>query len=179
MRNGVLRLSGHQNFRYRLLLAILSQRSIIIHSIRSNSEDPGIKDYEVSFLRLVERVTNGTIVEINYTGTEVYVKPGLVMGGSVVHQCPESRAVGWFAEPLLLLGLFGKQELKLTLRGITSNARDVSVSFHQACFITSLPTAATAAVVPVVRPTSFVRSSFVHEARAFLLTALATTRHIN
>lgn len=123
-----LRFTSHRNFRHRLLLAVLSQRSVHISSIRSNSENPGIADYEVSFLRLLERVTNGTTVEINYTGTEVLVRPGLVSGGTVVHTCPESRAVGWFLEPLLVLGLFGKKELRLTLKGVTSNARDVSVS---------------------------------------------------
>jgi RNA 3'-terminal phosphate cyclase-like protein len=107
---------------------LLSQRSLLITGIRSNSEDPGIRDFEVSYLRLIERITNGTTVEISYTGTEVYVKPGLLSGGSVTHQCPDSRGVGWFLEPILVLGLFGKTDLKLTLRGITSNHRDVSVS---------------------------------------------------
>ena len=122
-----IRFTGHSNFRYRLLLSVLSQRSVHISEIRSNSENPGIRDHEVSFLRLLERVTNGTVVEINYTGTEVYMRPGLVTGGSITHQCPDSRAVGWFMEPMLLLGLFGKQELRLTLKGITSSPRDVSV----------------------------------------------------
>lgn len=122
-----IRLTGQQNFRYRIMLAILAQRAIHISGIRSNSEDPGIKDFEVSFLRLIERITNGTVVEISYTGTEVYIRPGLVMGGKFVHECPTSRGVGWFLEPLLVLGLFGKQPLNLTLKGITSSFRDVSV----------------------------------------------------
>lgn len=129
-----LRFTGHRNFRYRLLLAVLSQRTVHISSIRSNSENPGIQDYEVSFLRLLERATNGTTVEINYTGTEVLVRPGLVAGGNVVHTCPDSRGVGWFLEPMLVLGLFGKQELRLTLKGVTSNSRDVSVSRPLSCF---------------------------------------------
>jgi RNA 3'-terminal phosphate cyclase-like protein len=123
-----IRLTGHQNFRYRIMLALLAQRSVHISGIRSNSEDPGIKDFEVSFLRLIERITNGTLVEISYTGTEVYIRPGLVIGGKIVHECPTSRGVGWFLEPLLVLGIFGKQPLNITLRGITSSPRDVSVS---------------------------------------------------
>ena len=122
-----LRFSGHRNFRHRLLLSVLSQRAVHISAIRSEAENPGINDAEVSFLRLLERITNGSTVEINYTGTEVLLRPGLVAGGTVVHQCPDSRAVGWFLEPMLLLGLFGKQELRLTLKGVTSNQRDVSV----------------------------------------------------
>ena len=123
-----IRLKGHQNFRYRIMKSILTSRAIHISEIRSNFENPGIKDFEISFLRLVERLTNGTLVEISYTGTEIYLRPGLVVGGKIVHECPNSRAVGWFLEPLLVLGLFGKQPLNITLRGITSNTRDVSVS---------------------------------------------------
>lgn len=123
-----LRLTGHHNFRYRIMLSLLSQRAIHISEIRSNSEDPGIKDFEVNFLRLIERITNGTLVEISYTGTEVYLRPGMIIGGKISHECPTSRGVGWFLEPLLVLGLFGKQPLNITLKGITSNTRDVSVS---------------------------------------------------
>lgn len=125
--SSVLRFTGHQNLRYRILLALLSQRAIHVSGIRADADNPGICDYEVSFLRLIERITNGTLVEINYTGTEIYVKPGMIMGGSHTHQCPDSRAVGWFLEPCLVLGLFGKQDLKLSLRGVTSSDRDVSV----------------------------------------------------
>jgi RNA 3'-terminal phosphate cyclase-like protein len=30
---------------------------------------PGLRDYEMSLLRLLEKVSNGTVVEINETGT--------------------------------------------------------------------------------------------------------------
>lgn len=120
--------------------SILTSRAIHISEIRSNSENPGIKDFEVSFLRLVERLTNGTLVEISYTGTEVYVRPGLVVGGKIVHDCPNSRAVGWFLEPLLVLGLFGKQPLNITLRGITSNTRDVSADTLRTAYLPLLST---------------------------------------
>ncbi|KAL7008808.1 hypothetical protein EMMF5_001554 [Cystobasidiomycetes sp. EMM_F5] len=133
-----LRFKGHHNLRYRILLSILSQRPLLVTEIRANADNPGIKDFEVSFLRLIERLTNGTLVEINYTGTEIYVKPGMLLGGSVVHQCPESRAVGWFLEPCLVLGLFGKQDLKLTLRGVTSNDRDVSADTLRTSYLPHL-----------------------------------------
>ncbi|CAD6587071.1 MAG: hypothetical protein CYPHOPRED_003775 [Cyphobasidiales sp. Tagirdzhanova-0007] len=133
-----LRFTGHQNLRYRILLSILSQRSILITSIRADSENPGIRDYEVSFLRLIERLSNGTLVEISYTGTEIYVKPGLMAGGTIQHTCPDSRAVGWFLEPILVLGLFGKTDLKLTLKGITTNNRDVSADTLRTSYLPHL-----------------------------------------
>ena len=81
--------SGPELFSYRLALSFLSGRPVKITSIRSNDTNPGLKgrknamyasvplelmldcgsaDYEVSLLRLLEKVTNGTVIEISYTG---------------------------------------------------------------------------------------------------------------
>ncbi|KAG5367342.1 RNA 3'-terminal phosphate cyclase-like protein [Yarrowia sp. C11] len=118
--------SGHNHFRRRLVLATLSGLPVRIDKIRSDDVEPGVKDYEVSFLRLLESVTNGSVFEISYTGTTVVFKPGIIVGGSVTHNCPLSRGVGYFIEPLLLLAPFGKKALTATLRGITSHSLDPS-----------------------------------------------------
>lgn len=60
--------SGSQNFRQRIVYATLSGKALRIDAIRENSDSPGLQDYEASFLRLVEKVTNGCSVEINETG---------------------------------------------------------------------------------------------------------------
>ena len=86
--------SGHASFRQRLVLATLAGRAVRIDKIRADDEDqPGLRgasfreihtgvteldadmgatmattDFEVNFLRLLEKVTNGTTIEINYTG---------------------------------------------------------------------------------------------------------------
>ena len=36
--------------------------------IRVDDAAPGLRDYEASLLRLLEKVSNGTVVEINETG---------------------------------------------------------------------------------------------------------------
>lgn len=59
---------GSQNFRQRIVYATLSGKALRIDAIRENSDSPGLQDYEASFLRLVEKVTNGCQVEINETG---------------------------------------------------------------------------------------------------------------
>lgn len=64
----MLRFEGAEWFRYRLLYATLSGKAIRIDGIRASSERPGLRDYEASFLRLLEKVTNGCAVEINQTG---------------------------------------------------------------------------------------------------------------
>lgn len=44
------------------------------------------------------------------TGTSMRYIPGVVVGGSdMVHDCGCSKSIGWFLEPLVLLGLFGKK----------------------------------------------------------------------
>ena len=60
-------------------------------------------------------------------GTSVLVKPGVIAGGSITHDCPLSRSVGYFLEPLIMIAPFAKKPLNLTLRGITTDDRDLSV----------------------------------------------------
>lgn len=66
--SGVLRFEGCQNLRQRLILATLCGRAVRIDNIRSRSENPGLRDFEASLLRLLEKVTDGCLVEINETG---------------------------------------------------------------------------------------------------------------
>jgi RNA 3'-terminal phosphate cyclase-like protein len=79
-------------------------------------------------LRLLEKITNGTTIEISYTGTTVLVHPGLLPGGSYTHTCPLTRPIGYFLETLLVLGPFGKRPLDVRLEGITGEeGKDMSV----------------------------------------------------
>eukprot|EP00823_Brevimastigomonas_motovehiculus_P005251 TRINITY_DN377_c1_g1_i1.p1 TRINITY_DN377_c1_g1~~TRINITY_DN377_c1_g1_i1.p1 ORF type:complete len:327 (-),score=61.02 TRINITY_DN377_c1_g1_i1:163-1143(-) len=90
--------------------------------------NPGLRDYEVSLLRLIDKITNGTIIQINETGTCVNMKPGLIMGGDrFTHDCPNSRSVGYYIEALLMLAPFAKKPLSITLKGITNDDLDNSV----------------------------------------------------
>jgi RNA 3'-terminal phosphate cyclase-like protein len=99
-------------------------------------------------LRLIEKVTNGSAIEISYTGkhvvnlsvvlllrsaigTSVLVKPGIISGGSVTHECPLSRSIGYFLEPLVAIAPFSKKALDLTLKGITSDEKDLSVRYSE------------------------------------------------
>ncbi|KAL6305336.1 18S rRNA biogenesis protein [Sparassis latifolia] len=123
----VLRFSGHQYMRHRLVLSVLSGKPVRIDKIRSSDKNPGLRDYEVSLLRLLERITNGTVIEISVTGTAILLKPGVIAGGQATHDCPLSRSIGYFLEPVVMLAPFAKKPLQLTLRGITSDDHDLSV----------------------------------------------------
>ena len=137
---------GAVQFRQRLIVSILSNRPILIRNIRCDDLDqPGLRDYEASFLRLLDRMTNGSHVEINTTGTQLRFKPGILLGGDVEHDCPvpekdhnpnntdddplhRARGIGWFLEGILPLAMFGKEHLHLTLRGITDGTCDMDPS---------------------------------------------------
>jgi RNA 3'-terminal phosphate cyclase-like protein len=126
----VLSFRGHARLRHRLVLSLLSRRPVRIDRIRPDDDEPGLKAHEVSFLRLIEKLTQGSRLEISYTGTSLLFHPGTIQNGQVTHSCPhegEGRAVGWYLEPLLALAPFGKKDLVLTLRGVTTNAVDPSV----------------------------------------------------
>ncbi|SJX64087.1 related to RCL1-RNA terminal phosphate cyclase-like protein [Sporisorium reilianum f. sp. reilianum] len=123
----LLRFTGHRNFRQRLVLSLLSQRPVRIDSIRPDSSSPGIRDFEANFLRLIEKVTNGSHVEISYTGTSVLLKPGIIAGGKVAHDCSLTRGIGYWLEWMLVLAPFAKKELSLTLRGVTNMDGDLGV----------------------------------------------------
>ncbi|KXN92238.1 putative RNA 3'-terminal phosphate cyclase-like protein [Leucoagaricus sp. SymC.cos] len=127
MSSSLLSFSGHQYLRQRLVLSVLSGKHVKIDRIRPEDKNPGLRDYEISLLRLLERVTNGTVIEISVTGTALLLRPGIISGGTVVHDCPLSRSVGYFLEPVIMLAPFSKKPLNLTLTGITTDENDLSV----------------------------------------------------
>ena len=119
-----VRFTGHKNFVYRLVLATLTGRAVHISQIRSSSPtNPGLAPHEVSFLRLLDSVTNGSQMEISYTGTVLVYKPGLITGsrnGKVIqHELPAgcTRGVSYLLIPLCLLAPFAKAPMKVLFTG--------------------------------------------------------------
>ncbi|OMO96266.1 RNA 3'-terminal phosphate cyclase [Corchorus capsularis] len=122
------KLKGSQNMRQRLLLATLNSTPILIEDIHADETLPGLRPHEISFLRLLEKLTDDCHIEINETGTKLKYKPGIIVGGSsLVHDCGVSRAIGYFLEPLIVLGLFARKPLFIILKGITNDSKDPSV----------------------------------------------------
>ena len=81
-----------------------------IDDIRVDDASPGLRDYEVCLLRLLESVSNGSVVEINETGTRLRYTPGVLAGGAgLEHDCGTARALGYFMEPLVCLAIFAKK----------------------------------------------------------------------
>lgn len=76
----------------------------------------------------MDKLTNGCKIEIDVTGTTLFYKPGLLVGGRVEHDCGKSRGIGYFLEALALLAPFGKQPLHAVLTGITNHNDNLDVS---------------------------------------------------
>lgn len=120
---------GAVQFRQRIVVSLLSHRPLLIRNIRSDDlQNPGLKEYEASFLRLIDQMTNGSKMEINSTGTQLRFNPGGLLGGDIHHECPDSRSIGWFLEGILPLAPFGKENLDITFSGITDGLCEVDPS---------------------------------------------------
>jgi RNA 3'-terminal phosphate cyclase-like protein len=51
---------------------------VIIKNIRGEHTDPGLRPFEVNLLKLLEKCTNGSNVNINKTGTRLIFRPGII-----------------------------------------------------------------------------------------------------
>ncbi|KAL9113455.1 MAG: hypothetical protein Q9227_002496 [Pyrenula ochraceoflavens] len=148
-----LRFTGHQQLAHRLVLATLTGQTVHISQIRSSSPTkPGLAPYEISFLRLLETVTNGSQIEISYTGTVLVYRPGLVTGaapgqgvsnGSLHHEIPNTctRGLSYFLIPLCLLAPFSKAPMNVLFSGqgvitsATPSLGDMSVDSVRAAIL--------------------------------------------
>jgi RNA 3'-terminal phosphate cyclase-like protein len=138
-----IKFSSHASLAHRLVLATLTGRAIRVSQIRSASPtNPGLAPHDISFLRLLESITNGSHIEISYTGTTLLYRPGLISGstpgsgassGVIRHEvsADNARGISYFLIPLCLLAPFSKAKLNVLLTGpgvITSatGAGDIS-----------------------------------------------------
>ncbi|SPP89331.1 blast:Probable RNA 3'-terminal phosphate cyclase-like protein [Drosophila guanche] len=119
---------GSNFLKQRLILACLSGKPLKITQIRSEDESaPGLREYEISLIRLLDKITNGTRIELNPAGTSVMFTPGLLHGGQIHHDCCVQRGIGYYLDALIALGPFCKNSLHCTLRGVTNSKDSPSV----------------------------------------------------
>ncbi|KAF4581207.1 RNA-3'-phosphate cyclase family protein [Ophiocordyceps camponoti-floridani] len=139
-----IRFIGHTAFSRRLTIATLLGRPVHISKIRvSSPTSPGLAPHHISFLRLLEAVTNGSSIQISFTGTTITYRPGLITGtvagegategDVIVHNIPESntRGVTYYLLPLCLLAPFSKAHMNVRFSGpgvITSATEEGDVS---------------------------------------------------
>jgi len=109
------------------MLSILSGKPIVIKNIRLKDDRVGLREFEINFLQLIVKISNGTTFEIDETGTKLFLKPGLLIGGAINHECDLERNISYYLEPLLCFAPFCKVPLEVNLHGITNNQVDISV----------------------------------------------------
>ena len=124
-----VRFTSSKSLAHRLVLSTLTGKPVHISQIRPSSPtDPGLAPHEISFLRLLEAVTNGSHIEISYTGTTLLYRPGLITGsapgtgasgGVIKHEIPAGcmRGVSYFLIPLCLLAPFSKTVMNIMFTG--------------------------------------------------------------
>jgi len=66
---------GCNFLRQRMILSVLSAKPVKITKIRHKSDDPGIRDFEASLLRLLDKITNGSKMEVRWS---------MIVGPSIV-----------------------------------------------------------------------------------------------
>lgn len=121
---------GHHSLCSRLVLATLHGRPIHVSQIRSkNPTNPGLAPHEISLLRLLESITNGSHIEISYTGTTLLYKPGLITGsvpgrgadasGRLSHEVDGrvQRGISYFILAVSLLAPFSKGKVNILFTG--------------------------------------------------------------
>ncbi|CAH8869099.1 unnamed protein product [Trichobilharzia szidati] len=118
---------GHGNFRVKLALSLISCKKLILKCIRHKSANPGVDDAEVCLLKLVDEISNGSIIKINDTGTAVTIFPGTLVGGTFTFECSKSRGLGYYVEFLLMVAPFCKTPIEAILTGVTNIPHDPSL----------------------------------------------------
>jgi len=125
----LLRFTSQKSLAHRLVLSTLTGRPVHISQIRPSSHtNPGLAPHEVSFLRLLEAITNGSHIELSYTGTTLLYKPGLITGSSpgsgasggvIRHELPAgcTRGLSYFLLPLCLMAPFSKAPMNVLFTG--------------------------------------------------------------
>jgi len=134
----VLIYDGANFLRQRLVLSLISGRTVQIRNIRSDSEYPGLHDFEASFIRLLDKLTDGSRITINETGTNLKFVPGQIVGGNIVHDCPPTRSITYFLEPIAMIAPLSKTKISLILKGVTNDEIDISIDTFKAVTINVL-----------------------------------------
>lgn len=93
---------------------------------------------ELNLLKLIEKVTNGSQVNINKTGTRLIFRPGMIDcndGMPIEHDCHLSRNITYYLETVVPIALFGKTILNMTLTGNTDDNIDQSIDSFKAVWV--------------------------------------------
>lgn len=121
----MLRIHGNASFRYAIVFSILSGRKLQIE--RTSQFSPA----ELSFLELIDCITGGSRSLINKNKNRLSFVPGSLSSDAFTTQhfhCFH-RAISYFLEPVLLLGLYSGEGLNIEFTGITNDSWDAPADY--------------------------------------------------
>jgi RNA 3'-terminal phosphate cyclase-like protein len=90
-----LSFKGSNHLKQKLILATISGKAIKITDIRKGQES-GIQEFEISLIRLIDKLTNGTKIRLSPSGNEIEFTPGILNGGKIDHSCCVDKSIGKF-----------------------------------------------------------------------------------
>lgn len=99
--DGYLTFKGSNHMKQKLILSVISGKSIRIVNIRKQQNldgKRGLKEFEINLIRLIDKITNGTVIKLDETGTSLEFQPGLLQGGKFEHTCNVDKGIGMFIE---------------------------------------------------------------------------------
>lgn len=116
-------------------------KSTLQIDIRYGEPNPGLAEYEVTLLKLIDQVTNGSKIQIEEKGKSVKFYPGVVTnnhGNELTFDCGTFRSMTYFMEPLVQIAIFGKANLNCVMKGITNDELDPTVDTFSNCTLRTL-----------------------------------------
>lgn len=126
-----LKFRGSNGLRQRLILSLLTGKTVIIEDIRQNGQDfnkqKGLDNAERNLLQLIQIITTGTRLIVSKNNERIELKPGTIIGGELKHDCGKERSISYFLEVLLHIAPFCKRPLNITLTGVTHDQTDPTV----------------------------------------------------
>ena len=119
-----LRFRGKTCLRQRIILSLLTGRTIVVEDIAADKEST-LSDYELNLLELVEKISSGT--KVQHSKSKLQFTPGTLIGGEITHDCNAARSISYYLEVLLPLAPFCKRPIQAILNGITNDQIDPDI----------------------------------------------------
>lgn len=122
-----MRITTHykSNLELSVCLSLITAQPLEMNDIAVN--EGGLTFTQISFLELLEKITNGASFIINETGCRLRVIPGTLIGGEIEHDCDKESAIGHYAMYLIMLAPFCQKPLDVKLTGVTNRPNSMSI----------------------------------------------------
>lgn len=121
----MLKFHNAKNFRNILVFSLLSGKNVTL----TRSEP--FQSFELNFLEFLQLITKGSKVFVINKNRQIDFKPGSIEQDHYDYipefDCQQTRSISYYLEPIFILGLFCRDHLSVTLKGITNDNIDFSV----------------------------------------------------